>query len=67
LVTLQVTKAIEAVVKPEPKEVTDGDVLSAMMDKGIVTKEGIVQSLAVNSLGDAAFTKHPLFAPPPAP
>lgn len=63
----QVTKAVEAVIKPEPKEVTDGDVLSAMIDKAIVTKEGIVQSLAVHSLGEAAFTRHPLFAPPPAP
>lgn len=60
------TKAVEAVVKPEPKPVTDGDVLSAMLDRGVVTKDAVVQSLAVNSLGEDAYTRHPLFAPPPA-
>ena len=58
-------KAVEAVVKPEPKQVTDGHVMSAMLDKGIVTKDAIVQALAIYELGPEAYSRHPLFAPPP--
>uniref|UniRef100_A0A7S0RTI5 Radial spoke protein 3 n=1 Tax=Chlamydomonas leiostraca TaxID=1034604 RepID=A0A7S0RTI5_9CHLO len=64
-VEAEVAKAVEAVVKPEPKEVTDGDVLSAMLDKAVITKDAIVQALAIHALGEKAFTQDPLFAPPP--
>lgn len=64
-VEAEVEKAVEAVVKPEPKEITDGDVLSAMLDKGVITKDGIVQAMAIHSLGDKAYVQDPLFAPPP--
>lgn len=64
-VEAEVTKAVEAVVKPEPKPVTDGDVLSAMLDKGVITKDNIIQSMAINALGEESYIHHPLFAPPP--
>lgn len=63
-VEAEVEKAVDAVVKPEPKEVTDGDVLSAMLDKGVCTKEGLIQSLAIHALGDQSYAKQ-LFVPPP--
>lgn len=52
----QVEAAMAAVQKPAPSEVTDGDVLSALMEQGVVTKETIVHGLAVHMLGDKAHT-----------
>ena len=45
-----------AVEKPTASEVTDGDVLSALMEHGVVTKEAIVHGLAVHMLGDGTHT-----------
>lgn len=63
--------AAAAVEAQPPREVSDGDVLSALIDKGLVTKDAIVQALAIDSIGDGAYTRHPLFltpeAPPPPP
>eukprot|EP00983_Pelagomonas_calceolata_P117564 1160427-Pelagomonas_calceolata.AAC.9 len=53
------------VEKEEPKEITDGDVMSALIDKEIVTKDSIVQALAISQLGEAAYIRHMLFQPPP--
>ncbi len=49
-----VAEAVAAVPKPEPSEVTDGDVLSALMDKGEVVKDDIVQALALDALTRAS-------------
>lgn len=61
-VEAEVAKAVEAVPKPPVKEVTDIDILSYMMDKGAITKDAIIQALAVHALGDKAYTNHPAFA-----
>ncbi|KAG2443140.1 hypothetical protein HYH02_009551 [Chlamydomonas schloesseri] len=61
-VEAEVAKAVEAVAKPPVKEVTDIDILSYMMDKGAITKDAIIQALAVHALGDKAYTSHPAFA-----
>ncbi|KAL6760816.1 flagellar radial spoke protein 3 [Haematococcus lacustris] len=61
----EVAKAVEAVTKQEPKAVTDADVLSGLLERGLLTKDGLVEALALHSLGDAAYTQHPLFAPHP--
>jgi len=53
------------VVKAEPKEITDGDVMSALIDKELVTKDSIVQALAISQLGEQAYIRHMLFQPPP--
>jgi hypothetical protein len=45
-----VTAAVAAVPKPPAAEVTDGDVLSALMEQGVVTKDAIVQALALHAL-----------------
>lgn len=50
-----VAAAVEAVVKPEPKEVTIDDILGAMLDKAIVTKDAIMQAMAVDALGEEAY------------
>ncbi len=52
----QVEAAMAAVVKPTATEVTDGDVLSALLEQGVVTKDAIVHGLAVHMLGDKAYT-----------
>jgi hypothetical protein len=39
-----------AVQKPPAAEVTDGDVVSALIDKGVLSKESIVQGLALHML-----------------
>lgn len=62
-VEAEVAAATDAVIKPEPAPVTDGAVLSALLDKGVVTKDAIVQSLAIHALGGQAYTR--LFEPPP--
>ncbi|KAG2487419.1 hypothetical protein HYH03_013987 [Edaphochlamys debaryana] len=59
-----VAEAADAVEKPPVKEVMDIDILSYMLDKGAITKDAIIQSLAVHALGDKAFTANPLFAEP---
>lgn len=51
-VEAEVAAAMEGVAKPQPREVTDGDVLSALMEKGAVTKEALIRALAVASLGE---------------
>jgi hypothetical protein len=53
------------VVKAEPKEVTDGDIMSALIDKELVSKDSIVQALAISQLGEHAYIRHMLFQPPP--
>lgn len=50
----QVEAAVAAVQKATASEVTDGDVLSALMEHGVVTKDAIVHGLAVHMLGDEA-------------
>ncbi len=62
-VEAEVAKAVEAVEKPPLREIADIDVLSYMLDKGTVSKDAIIQSLAVHALGDKAYTNHPAFAP----
>ncbi|GFR49941.1 hypothetical protein Agub_g12046 [Astrephomene gubernaculifera] len=57
-----VTAAMDAVAKPPVREVADIDILSYMLDKGTITKDSIIQALAVHALGDKAFTNHPAFA-----
>lgn len=47
--------AKDAVVKPQPREITDGDVLSALIEKGVVTKEALVQAFAVAALGEESY------------
>mmetsp|Transcript_21170 Transcript_21170/g.58791 ORF Transcript_21170/g.58791 Transcript_21170/m.58791 type:complete len:521 (-) Transcript_21170:1259-2821(-) len=64
-VEAEVAAAVEKVEKEEPKEITDGDVMSALIDKEIVTKDSIVQALAISQLGEAAYIRHMLFQPPP--
>ncbi|KAI8463082.1 MAG: radial spoke protein 3-domain-containing protein [Monoraphidium minutum] len=49
-VEAEVAAAMDAVAKPEPREVTDGDVLSALIEKGAITREALVQALAVAAL-----------------
>mmetsp|Transcript_19841 Transcript_19841/g.34202 ORF Transcript_19841/g.34202 Transcript_19841/m.34202 type:complete len:529 (+) Transcript_19841:243-1829(+) len=65
-VEAEVAKAVEAVPRPEPKPVTDGDVLSAMLDKGVVAKDAIVQSLAIHMLAEDSYMRNPLFQPAPS-
>ena len=48
-----VAAAVAAVPKPDAAEVTDGDVLSALMEQGVVTKDAIVQGLALHALQQA--------------
>lgn len=36
-----------------------------MLDKGVVTKDAIVQSLAVHLLAEDSYMRNPLFAPIP--
>ncbi|KXZ49444.1 RSP3 protein [Gonium pectorale] len=57
-----VAAAADAVQRPPVREVADIDILSYMLDKGIVTKDAIIQSLAVHALGDKAYVNHPAFA-----
>lgn len=64
-VEAEVAKAVEAVERPTPKEISDGDLLSAMIDKAVVTKDAIIQALAIHALGDQSYAKSPLFAPVP--
>jgi radial spoke head protein 3 len=63
-VEAEVAAAVAAIAKPEPKPVTDGDVLSALMDRGAVTRDALVQALAIHALGGQAYTQ--LFTPPAA-
>jgi hypothetical protein len=56
-VEAQVEAAMAAVQHPTAAEVTDGDVLSALLEQGVVTKEAIVHGLAVHMLGDEAYTQ----------
>ncbi|GLC41245.1 40S ribosomal protein S1, variant 2 [Pleodorina starrii] len=57
-----VEAAVAAVVKPPVKEVEDIDIISYMLDQGIITKDAIIQSLAVHALGDKGYIHHPAFA-----
>lgn len=56
-----VNAAVEKVEKPARREVTDGDILSAMLDKGIVTKDQIVNALAINAMGMKGYVNHEAF------
>jgi hypothetical protein len=56
-VETQLEAAMAAVQHPTAAEVTDGDVLSALLEQGVVSKEVIVHGLAVHMLGDEAYTK----------
>lgn len=47
-----------AVQKPAAGEVTDGDVLSALLEQGVVTKDAIVHGLAVHMLGEQDNIEH---------
>ncbi|KIZ07515.1 Flagellar radial spoke protein 3 [Monoraphidium neglectum] len=49
-VEAEVAAAMEAVAKPEPMKVTDADVLNALIEKGVITKEALIQALAVAAL-----------------
>mmetsp|Transcript_26597 Transcript_26597/g.66971 ORF Transcript_26597/g.66971 Transcript_26597/m.66971 type:complete len:512 (+) Transcript_26597:216-1751(+) len=51
-----VEAAVGAVPIVEPKPVTNQDVLCAMLDKGIITKDDITHCLAVANMGDKAYT-----------
>lgn len=46
----QVTAAKEAVPADEPKEITDGDVMSALVEKAVISKEALVAALAQHEL-----------------
>ncbi|CAD7697653.1 unnamed protein product [Ostreobium quekettii] len=48
-----VAAAVEAVPKPEAQGITDRDVLSAMLESGAVSKDGIVHGLAIYYLAEA--------------
>ena len=50
-----VAAAVEAVVKPEPKEVTIDDILGALLDKAVITKDAIMQAMALDALGEEAY------------
>jgi hypothetical protein len=56
-VEAQVEAAMAAVQRPTAAEVTDGDVLSALLEQGVVTKDAIVHGLAVHMLGAEAYTQ----------
>lgn len=45
--------AVSAVVRPTVTDVTDGDVLSALLERGSVSREALVQALALFSLEQA--------------
>jgi len=68
-----VAAAVEAVPHPEVVPPTLDDILCAAMDKGMVTKETVVQAMAVNAMGEDAYfrsepyTREPEPAPPPPP
>jgi hypothetical protein len=48
-----VTAAVAALVRPTVTDVTDGDVLSALLERGSVSRESLVQALALFSLQQA--------------
>ncbi|KAF6259091.1 radial spoke protein 3-domain-containing protein [Scenedesmus sp. NREL 46B-D3] len=56
-VEAEVEAAMAAVQRSTAAEVTDGDVLSALLEQGVVTKEAIVHGLAVHMLGSDAYTQ----------
>jgi hypothetical protein len=48
-----VAAATAAVQRPAAGEVTDGDVMSALLERGSVTQEQLVQALALHSMAAA--------------
>ncbi len=46
-VEAEVAAAMDAVARPAPRNVTDADVLGALVEKGVVTAEALVRALAV--------------------
>lgn len=67
-VEAEVAAAVEEVKRPDVKNVTLDDVLSAMLDKGMLTKDAIMQAMAVDNMGDDAYFRQEVYtAPPPAP
>ena len=55
-VEAEVATAVDAVAKAPVKEVSDADILSYMLDKGVITKDAVIQALAVHSLGERAYS-----------
>lgn len=49
--------AVGALPQPQPKMISDQDVMSALLDKEITTKAKITHALAVDQLGSAAYTR----------
>ncbi|KAG1672042.1 hypothetical protein FOA52_008918 [Chlamydomonas sp. UWO 241] len=71
-VDAEVAAAVESVVAPEPKEVTLDDILSALLDKGVLTKDGIMRAMAIDEMGQTAWFRlhgegEEEEAPPPTP
>lgn len=54
-VEAEVAAAVDAVVRPDPTEVTLDDILSSFLDKGVLTKDGIMKSMAIDALGEEAW------------
>jgi len=57
-----VEAAVAAVEPAEAKEVTDADVLSALIEAAPDLKDAILTSMAVCHIGDAAWIHDPRFA-----
>ena len=55
--------AAEEPVQPEPILPTEAAVLEKLMADGVLSKEGIQEALIVKHMGDAHFSKDPLYAP----
>jgi hypothetical protein len=51
-------------VQPEPILPTEAAVLEKLMADGVLTKDGIQEALIGKNMGDAHFTKDPLYAAP---
>ena len=70
-VEAEVAAAVAAVPQPEMVEPTLDDILCAAIDKGEVTKDSVVQALAVDATGDEAYYRSEPYTrapePPPAP
>jgi hypothetical protein len=65
-VEAMVTAAMDAVVKPDPVPVTVDDILCTMLEKGQVTKDAIMQAMAVDTLGEEAWFRSEAFTMPPS-
>lgn len=61
-VEAEVQAAMDAVPKPEPAPITEEDLLNSLLESGKVSKDQIVQSLALYHMGIKAYSVDPLFA-----